>query len=194
MNNWFKILIILIIFLSCKNNEKKKVYESKIYRKGVYLIKEDYYENGVLRFKKHFTLDTVPMGSEITYYPNSKIAKWKWFGENHKYAYIGVYYDSNGFYNSFKGTPFIQAGKSINGETFVELVNPPNVNYLLGYRDFFNDKVVYQQAYEPGLTDTTSWVTLNNYKYDSTHKYFLYYYFLSTDSLIIDSSYREIVP
>ena len=158
------------------------------------LIKEEYYANGKLKMKKFFTRDTIAKGAEIEYYPNGNLSKWKWFDTTSRYMYGAVYYDSNGSYQSFKGTAFIRAGQTPQNLTAVEMINPPNVITLLGYRDFYKEELKRQIAYEPALSDTTSWVTLIQHKHEKGHTYMLYFYFMDNNNKILDSVTTELLP
>jgi hypothetical protein len=199
MNKNFISIIFALIIISAeccdfKNNvtarNKRIVYE-QVGKK--LLLGKEYDSLGNLILIKYYNQDTISKGAEIEYYSNGNIYKWKWFDTTNKYAYCAVYYDTNGKFKSFKGTPFVNGGE-FNDVTYIQTINPPAVKFVVGYRDFYKGKLLKQQVYEPALTDSTSWIMLSEYKYNKNHTYFVYFYFVDSVSKIIDSAYREIVP
>jgi hypothetical protein len=193
------IIVLLALFtaLSCANNRQDKT----VYRnQNQYLIEDVYNNFGQLKYSKSYNKDTIPNGAEIFYYPNGKIEKWAWYnaliGEESrkKYAFIFFYFNENGDLDSTNGTPFIRPIITKSGYVAIEMVNPPNVKYIFGYKDFIGDKVVFKQAYEPAVTDSTSWVTLEKHKFEQGHTYKVYYYILNDKGKIKDSMSRELGP
>jgi hypothetical protein len=196
--NFVLIIFALIFFVieGCKFKKNVTARKEHIVFEQLgnnFLLRKDFDSLGNLVSKKYFNQDTIAKGEEIEYHSNGSIYKWKWFDTLNKYAYCAIYYDTNGKFLSYRGTPFISGGK-YNEKTYVQLINPPAVNFFVGYREIYKGKILKQQAYEPALTDSTSWVMLSEYKYEKKHSYFIYFYFVDSFNKIIDSASRELLP
>ncbi len=179
------------VFNSCTNTNDEKG-EKLLYSKDGY-IKLLSYSDGRLKSKKQYSLSHKPSGYEMLYDSlNGSLIKWKWYDSISRYPKTIIDYE-RGKFKSLKGSPFIKAGLN-NKETVVEMVNPPNIKYILGYRDFLNQAIVRQEAYEPDKSSTTSWVKLDNHRYENGHKYFIYYYILDSKKNVVDSALTELVP
>ncbi len=158
------------------------------------LIYREYFDNGNLKREKWFRQDTIAEGVELEFDSvSNQIKRWIWFDTTSRYPLIIVYYDSNGHFNRFRGMPFISSGKYRDGVA-IQMVNPLNTKYLMGYRDFYKGNLLEESVYEPGVKGNTSWVTLDSHKFEPNHKYFLYYYFVDSNRMIIDSASVELLP
>jgi hypothetical protein len=190
-----KILILLsLCIIGCESDDdSKSVYQrDRFFTEGRGLVRESYFPDGKLFRRKSYNRDTVAKGAEIEHYPNGNISEWKWFDTSNRYSYCVLYFDSNGRFDEFKGTPFIRAELTTRGETAVEMIKPPNVKYWVRYRDFYKNKIVKSFSIEPGLTDTTCWATLDMHVPTSGHTYFLIYSFSDSNNVVIDSSIRKL--
>jgi len=153
---------------------------AKFYKQGRFLVKETYDSTGKIETKQYFNKDTTPDGAYTEYFDNGIIAKWIWFIPKYKNPVGGVYYYDNGVFDTFKGRPFLGTGNDSNNEPVIKLINPPQVKFRMGYKDIFNNKVVNEIYYDPILTDSISWVPLDEYKLTKGHKYRIYFYILDT--------------
>jgi len=197
MKNIFIIEVVVSLILtltSCNEKQNKGKVNVKYSVIGKFILKEVFYDNKKLKSKSTLTLDSIQIHEQIEYFSNGEIKKWLWYDKLNDYPVFGLYFDSIGKYKKIGGTPFIRAPKIPDGSIAIELVNPPNIKSLLVYRDFFKNKLQRQIIYEPGKTDSTEWVTLDEYKYDSTHKYFLTYIMLDKLNNKIDSVKTELEP
>jgi len=140
--------------------------------KGTAIVKKVYNKEGVLLTMQSFTKDTIPNGALIHFYPNGKIKQWTWYSSELKNPFATVLYKNNGMFDTLHGNPFIKSVTSGN-DVYVELINPPNVNVIFGFKDFYRDSLMKKVVYQPDLTDSTGWVILRskdvNFKKD--HNY-----------------------
>ncbi|MBA3830122.1 MAG: hypothetical protein H0X33_14375 [Taibaiella sp.] len=190
----YNIVIFLVIttLLSCAN-EPLPMKSSNVLNYEKNRIKRTYIDDSE-KVIKFYSADKIPNGSEIHYNASEKITKWLWFEKNEKYAICGIYYDSLEKFKRRKGNPFLKAEKYDKNKMAIEMVNPPNINYTFGYREWYNNKIIYQEAKSPGTTDTSSWVVIDLPKFLPNHKYIVYYYIQNDKEKIIDSSYQELAP
>jgi hypothetical protein len=105
---------------------------------------------------------------------------------------LAVVYYENKKYIGFKGSPFLY-GSQFKGKSVVTMINPPDVKYLMGYRDFKDGIMVSEQAFEPGITDGVATVVLKDHNFEDGHTYFVYYYFMNERGKIQDSAYIELL-
>jgi hypothetical protein len=175
----------LLSVISCKNNKNEKneninVDKSRLISKHFLnkIIIQQYDSLGALIVKKTFNKDSIADGAEIHYYPNGKIKKWVWYRADKDIPYTGVYYDTNGVYSHYKGALIIDVFSLHEGkDIYIEMANPPNVNFLLKFTDSLNGKLVKKDFYDPGLTDSIAFVKLDRFDFNKLHKYSLIYYF-----------------
>jgi len=197
MNTQKVILYLLLgtyIALGCFGCRDKSVKQkfSHWVNDNKKLIKEQYDSTGKITSRQWFNTDTVASGAEIFYYPNGKIEKWKWYGPDNIIPYAVVYFDTIGRYSEYKGIAFIDAIKFNKNDVYIEMINPPNVKFLLCYTDSFNNKLKRKTLYEPGLTDSVAWVKLDEHIFKHNHAYTLMYYFLNRNNKIVDSFYQRL--
>jgi hypothetical protein len=191
---FYIIIIIFIInfsFLQCK---EKRVPLITYYNKDYRIIKEIRNNNGILISKITLSSDSSPINETIEYYTSGKIKKWVWYDKPNKYPLFGVYYNENGSLQQIRGTPFIWAPITSSNKTAVEIVKPPVITTNVVYCDYLNNVLKRKITYEPTVTDSTQWITLDEYKYDSLHKYYLICKFICSKTSKIDSFITELVP
>ncbi len=141
-----------------------------------HLVREIYDSIGKIKIRKTLNEDTTSYGSELNYYDNGKIEKWKWFFYSEKYPDCVIYYNDNGAFDTLQGNPFISTIYNKERILCVKLINPPNVKIKVGYRNYYRNKIVQQFAYSPIETDSVAWVFLYEHKPKKNHNYKLYYY------------------
>jgi hypothetical protein len=188
-------MILLFALISCRQKEKKAKILSQYFNEHQYLTRYDYDINGKLVKKKSFNSDTIPNGEEVDFYENKVVEKWAWFyfsntnNQLDKYPLCYFYYSPYGVYEGFKGSPFIRALKIRNDALGIELAKPPQIDFMVEYRDSFNNQLVHKIEIEPGETDSTAWVTLEKeqHKFTANHTYWLYYWILNKNKKRIDS-------
>jgi len=119
--------------------------------------------------------------------------RWKWFRHSIKFPDCIIYYDTNGIFDTLVGIPFIASGYDLDNELCIGLINPPNIKFRLGYKDFYKDEIVKKVTFSPLLTDSIGLVNINAYhKFQKEHKYMLY--FLVVDSThILSKSTTELI-
>ena len=179
-----KVLLLLCVcsipFAACHSKKEKALGSSVKYsRHGRFLIKETFDSNGKLLVKQSFNKDTVPDGAMMEYYPNGIIATWRWFIYSEKNPRCGVFFKENGSFDTLKGVPFLVAQNPENSPG-VEFINPPQIKFQAGYKETFKNQIIYQTIYNPTLTDSISFIPLNEYKYAKGHKYEVYFYIVDT--------------
>ena len=188
------VFVASLVVFSCVDDKRDKENLTKQYRQDTLLIVEEYYMKDKLRLLKQMSLDSINNnGYQIHYGENGEIKKWLWFNKNEKYPEIVIYFDSLGNYESFKGTPFLSAGSRENKKV-IQVVNPPIINYMLGYREFKDSIIVKQEAYYPGVAMGKGWLVIDEHEFVEGYKYFIYYYFLNDNKRIIDSAFVELLP
>jgi len=194
------LFFVAILFTTCieKGNEDLVSYDID----NNMLIKKTFMQDGKLLSLQHLNNDSIPKGAEFFYSNTGRIKKWKWYDlntpslnfKNSKIPLVVVYYDTiTGSVDSFRGNPFIRGGQSNDGNTIIEIINPPNSKFIIGLREFHNRKLVNQKSYVPISTDTTSWVTLQDYQSNSNNNYIIYFYIVDENNSIIDSSYQDLI-
>ena len=186
----------MIFFFSQCGNENEPQITNKVeikYRySDRYLIKEEYQNNRIM-FKTVLNKNTVEVKEKTEFFENGNIKKWNFYRKASKYPMFISYFDSIGNYSQIKGTPFVSSGTTKDGEVVVELVNPPKLKLVLTYREFNKGILQHQISYEPFKTDTTSWVTLDEYKPVAGNKYFVCCKFYS-NGVFVDSISNELLP
>lgn len=187
----YNIFLMILLLSSCTNDEKKKDNLPRYYYKNNFLIKDEFWE-GNIKTKYVYTKDT-SIRNKIDFFSNGEIEKWSYFNNKSKYPLFISYYDSLGNYSGFKGTPFIKSGTTRKGSVVVEVVNPPNIDVFVTYKDLLENNLQHQITHEPIKTDSSLWITLDEYKYDSKHNYYLIYKFFYKNKLV-DSLSTEILP
>ena len=146
---------------------------------GRFLVKETYDRTGKIEAKQYFDKDTIPDGAAIEYYPNGKVESWIWYIHNDPYC--GVFFNEQGDFDTLKGNPFLDViCCNGNNDPDIKLINPPQVAFRLLFKDIYKKKVIKKIMYEPLLTDTVSWVPLDEYKYQEGHNYKIYFYVVDT--------------
>jgi len=147
-------ICIVFFCIGCRSKIVKEKSNHWLNDNKKTLINEQYNSIGRIISRKWFNTDTVANGAEIFYYPNGKIEKWKWYNSDNAIPYAVVYYDTNGKYDEYKGIAFINAIKFDNKDVYIEMINPPNVKFLLGYKDSLGNKLVKKTLvtiYQMGL-------------------------------------------
>ena len=170
--------LVLALFLGCGSKNMHENKFVKYFQQDRFLVKIIYDSAGKVMVRKYFNRDTVADGAEIHYYPNGIAQKWEWFNTMHKNPCGKVFYDPNGLFDTIIGTPFVSVGLNHQEQICIEMINPPDVQIAMGYRDFFCNTLVKQILYDPSKSDTTAWVVLDRHKPQKGHVYMLYYYFL----------------
>jgi len=188
-NNLF-IILLLLFNLKCTNSNINK----KTYIENNLIIIKDFYKSGSLNHISKLTLDYKPTHDWYDFYKNGSLKKWVWYQSNKKYPICGFYYDSLNNYKYSKGDPFIWAPKTPTGATAVEIVKPPLVKFQVVYSDYLKNDLIRQITYEPSETDSTQWVTLDAYKYDSTHVYILQLLIYNKSNKLVDVFADYLVP
>lgn len=189
-------MFFLVLALSCSESSKEKssIHE-RLNQEGTSLVRRITNDTGAIReVVKYYTLDTFPRGAEIHYSTRGKIRKWLWFKKGVKYAVYGIYFDENGKFKSQRGVPFLNAVNLGKNTLAIETVNPPNTNFLVGYRDFENGKIMHKLLKEPGKSDSTSWMTVPGHQFKKGHNYMVYFYIADSAGKRIDSLYQELAP
>lgn len=160
---------------------------------GEYLIKKTFRNDGILLKNASYNRDTIQKGYYIEYYTNGEIYKWFWYDKLNDYPLFGIYFDSLGNYIRYDGTPFIQSGFNKNEERVIEMVNPPNINFVAIYEDYriSDNKLFRKIVSEPYKTDSTAYSTFEEHKFIEGHKYILKYGICDKNDNIIDSSQIE---
>jgi len=183
---------IVFFCIGCggKTGENKSKYWLIAEKKA--LILEQYDSMGRIISRKWLNTDTVANGAEILYHPNKKIKKWKWYGSDNTIPYAVVYYDTNGKYRAYEGITFIRALRFNKKDMCIAMINPPNVKFLLGFRDSLGNKLVDKSFYKPTLTDSVAWVNLGEVNFKAGHIYTLTYYFVDDKYKILDSFYQRL--
>jgi hypothetical protein len=189
--NFAVLSLQLFCFSGCVNQVNKTANKNyvKFSSMGKFIVKETYDSIGLIRAKQYFNKDTIPDGSEIEYYSNNRIEKWKWHTLDNKYPICGVYYSSKGFFDSFKGRPFIEFinKDKMKGSLYIELINPPNINSIVLLDDSSCDHRL-QLKYDPIVSGSLNWVIIgdsNEDKLKNGHRYTLYYF-------VVDSNKKEL--
>ena len=167
-------LMFIIILVSCSDKKENRDSVINYYLKKNLLIKEEY-SGGHIKTKSTMTKDSFLINDRMEYYSNGKIKKWFWYNKPNDYPLFIVYYDSLGKYMKYKGTPFIRSGTNSESYVVIEMVNPPNLNIYLTYKDFHNNDLKRQIIYEPLKTDSTLWITLDEHKFNINHSYYIIY-------------------
>jgi len=179
----FTLLFYLLFFcfVRCnRGNNKPSLQSNKFFIIGRFLVKETYDSTGKIKTKQYFNNDTIPDGAYIEYFDNGIIAKWRWYTAKHKNPYCGVFYSEQSTFDTFKGQPFLGIENNINNKPLIKLINPPQITVNLLYKDFYHGKVVNEIMYDPLLTDTVSWIPLDEYDHRQDHKYKIYFYIVDT--------------
>jgi hypothetical protein len=176
------LTVFITIFSNCRNaeNNNNKHYLDRLYKDNRFLIKEAYDSSGKIKLKQYFNKDTVPDGAMIEYYSNGKIAKWRWFRAKHKNPDCGIFYNEDGSFDTLKGKPFLAIGNDADQNPVIELINPPQVKFTIGYKDYYENKMIKKIYYDPILTDTISWVPLDEYKKTKGHEYIICFYIIDS--------------
>jgi len=189
------VIFLFPLFLSCSNNSNNNKYiHESLNQVGKKLIRKVNIDTGgISSIIKYYSLDTFPDGPEIHYDLKGKITKWLWYTKGEKYIIYGIYYDGNGKFKTQKGEPFLSA-INYDSALAIQTVNPPGVNYLVGYRDFENGKIMNKILKEPGKTDSTSWITVPGHQFKKGHIYMVYFYIADSTGKLIDSLYQELAP
>ena len=168
----FFIGIIFMLFCKCTHNLKNKKF--KYFRDGRFLVK-DTYEDGVIKITQYFNADTMPDGPEINYYPNGDVKKWKWFNGN-KVPCCNVYFFEDKKFDTCQGSPFLGTYYDTSYILWVRTIKAPYLsNITLGYRDYFNGKLIRGFGYKYLSTDTGLLFPLIDHKPQKEHKYKLSY-------------------
>ena len=196
-HTWFLgIGLFSLLFYSCNNKNKQYIkYEINKKNNKNYIIKYLYNFYGNIIEKQYFNKDTVPDGPKIRYYPNGIISSWIWFRANHKNPACGIFYDRKGVFDTMKGSPFLDGGwTESNGETYVKLINPPQLGYIIEFEDFYENKLVEKRFYGAVVTDSTNYIMLKKYNYNKNHKYYIVFCVADTVKRVILHQYpKEII-
>lgn len=186
MNKVLIFIFVTLCMIGCNlNNEQEN-------NDFLYIDQTVHDKDGRLIKEGRLTYSNKPIGAEVEYNPeNGDIVKWKFYDTNYIHPLVVVYYENKKFIG-FKGNPFLY-GSQFKGKTVVTMINPPNVKYLMGYRDFKDGTMVNEQAYEPGITEGRATVVLKYHKFEEGHTYFVYYYFMNEKGKIQDSAYIELL-
>ena len=152
----------------------------KYYRQGRFLIKETFDSSGRLLVKQSFNKDTVPDGAMAEYYPNGIIAIWRWFIPKQKKPTCGVFYHSDGTFDTLKGRPYLDMGWDDRNEPVVEIIHLPYLTTQLGYKEIYKNRAIKNIVYDPIITDSINLVPLDEYKYVKGHEYKIYFYIVDT--------------
>lgn len=172
----YKTLLVSLALLSlaaCKNDHKKGpvAYPVRYSTAGRYLVKETDDLQGNLLRKQLFNSDTVADGPMTDYFPDGKISVWRFFKPASKAPVCGLFYKKDGSLDMLKGTIILDAIRFPGNNINVKFPNPPQLSFIIKYRDYYKDKVVSEKDYEPLLTDSCCWIGLSNHKVQPDHVY-----------------------
>ena len=196
-NNTLLLIASVLFCLAC--NHTQPLY-TKYRTKGNHFIVETY-KGSKLYSTQSFDKDSIPDGPGITYFPNGKIEKWKWFDinqmigtsdsiatffhdnrelslsklkKNDQYPVCMAYYDSTGKFDTLVGYPLVERRYN-NGIMAIGIAYPPSVYAKIILTDSEFAKVTKQYLYEPEPADALCWVPLTDLKYQKGHIYYLEY-------------------
>jgi hypothetical protein len=175
-------LVVVVCFVNCKNkkDENDKKQTVRFLKEGRFLIKETYNRSGKISIKQYFNKDTTPNGAYIEYFDNGNICKWVWYIPNRKNPKCGVYFHSDGSFDTLKGRPYLGIAWDEIDDPVVKLINPPHLTIQFGYKEIYKNHILRYVTYDPILTDSISWVPLHEYKYAKGHKYKIYFCIVDT--------------
>jgi hypothetical protein len=189
-----RILFIAVIFFITNSCSLRKDVNVKWNLKGNYCYKDSFCKTGKLIKKTGFTLDTSKLNGATIYYDKSgNLIQWEWnsllvnnvLKDDRKLPIFRAYY-SNGKFYKFVGNSFIDIKDNSKQTTAIQMVNPPNAYKVVIIKDSFNNRLFDEYAMEPGDTDSTCYVALNNFPIKN-HKYWVTYRI--EDSIQILSQY-----
>ena len=187
------IVIFLLLFCNCRNGTKQTVVSDKIIylRSKDGLVKKVYDNDSRLILEQNFDIDTTPCGAMVEYYENGSILTWRWFLYKSKDPLCGFYFNMDNTLDTMKGSPYIDVVFIKNKGTFVKIVKPPILRYVIEYNDVFGHKMIDKMFYEPIITDSVNWINLGKINYREDHKYFLKFSIVDTTIKKIVRQYSE---
>jgi hypothetical protein len=146
---------------------------------------KDIYEYGRLADRQYLNKDSIPDGPEFNYFSNGDIKKWKWYSKSFTPS-CNVYFFKNKIFDTCQGSPFLGTYYDSVSILWVRTIRPPYFrNVILGYRDFFEGKLMKQFGYTYKETDTGLLFPLIDHKEEQGHTYLLSFYMLDSAKKII---------
>ena len=178
-------VVIIAIMYSCRSNDVK------IYKVGKHIIKDVYGNQGEIRRRQYFSNDTLPDGAEIDYFPDGKIAIWRWYKYKDVRPCCVLFYNKNGVFDSLKGNPFLHAIYVSDTGFYLQGIKPPQLAYIVEYNDVFKGKLINTDAFKPSETDTIDWIAISHHKFEKDHIYNINFCIIDTVTNKIQNEYHE---